>query len=83
MRTVRGTLSVVIGKDGLALDRLSRRIGFRRAAVAQLPTMRREVRLQLDAYVLDAPYPRQHARGKNTVASGCARRVRKRRRALG
>ena len=50
LRTVRGTLSEVVGRDGIAVDRLSRRIGFRRAAVTQLPTMRKEVVAQLEAY---------------------------------
>ncbi|NUP14181.1 MAG: penicillin acylase family protein [Polyangiaceae bacterium] len=51
VRTVRGTLSAVAGPDTLPIDRLSRRIGFRRAAEQQLACARPEVRLQLDAYV--------------------------------
>src|SRR5205807_2573815 len=34
LRVIRGTLSELIGPDGLPVDRFSRRIGFRRAARA-------------------------------------------------
>ncbi len=51
VRTVRGTLAEVAGEDGLAIDRLSRRIGFRRAAEAQVAVARPLVKLQLEAYV--------------------------------
>jgi len=74
LRTVRGTLSEVIGKDGLAVDRLSRRIGFRRAAVAQLPTMRPQVRLQLEAYAEGIAAGTTHgskARAHELVFLGC------------
>lgn len=50
LRAVRGTLAEVAGADGLDLDRLARRIGFRRAAEAQLATMRPEIQAQLAAY---------------------------------
>src|SRR5262245_45042072 len=36
VRTVRGTLAAVAGEDALPVDRLTRRIGFRRAAEKQL-----------------------------------------------
>jgi penicillin amidase len=52
VRAVRGTLAAVAGEDGVALDRLSRRIGFKRAAEAQLEVARPEVREQLEAYAL-------------------------------
>ena len=39
LRVFRGTLSAMVGPDGLVVDRLSRRIGFRRAAQAQLPVV--------------------------------------------
>jgi len=51
VRTVRGTLAAVAGEVGVPVDRLSRRIGFRRVAEAQLKVARPEVRLQLEAYV--------------------------------
>lgn len=51
VRAVRGTLAAMIGADGIPVDRLSRRIGFRRAGEAQLMTMRREVNDQLHDYV--------------------------------
>jgi penicillin G amidase len=50
LRAVRGILSEVAGVEGLPLDRLSRRIGFKRVAAAQLRTMQPEVVAQLDAY---------------------------------
>src|SRR5512139_353836 len=50
VRTIRGTLAEVAGEDGLPVDRLSRRIGFKRAAIAQVEVARPEVRAQLDAY---------------------------------
>jgi penicillin amidase len=50
VRTVRGTLAEVAGLEGLPVDRLARRIGFKRAAIAQLEVARPEVRVQLDAY---------------------------------
>lgn len=51
VRTVRGTLASVAGADALPVDRLSRRIGFRRAAEAQFACARPAVKLQLEAYV--------------------------------
>jgi penicillin amidase len=50
LRLVRGTLSELIGPDTLPLDRLSRRIGFRRAAVAQMDALDDDVRGMLEAY---------------------------------
>jgi penicillin G amidase len=51
VRAVRGTLSELLGKDGLAMDRLARRIGFRRAARAQFVASEVEVRTQTESYV--------------------------------
>jgi len=39
LRTVRGTAAEAIGKAGLPIDRLSRRIGFRRGTAEQLETL--------------------------------------------
>lgn len=39
LRTVRGTAAEAIGKAGLPIDRLSRRIGFRRRTAEQLDTL--------------------------------------------
>lgn len=50
LRVARGTLSEMIGADGLPIDRLSRRIGFTRAAVEQLPLLDADVRESLEAY---------------------------------
>lgn len=49
-RVARGTLSALIGPEGLAVDRLSRRIGFRRAAEAQIALCAGDVQAQLSAY---------------------------------
>jgi len=51
VRVLRGTLAEVAGEEGLAIDRLSRRIGFRRAGTAQLENATPEVRRQVAAYV--------------------------------
>jgi penicillin amidase len=52
IRTVRGTLSEIAGPEALPIDRLSRRIGFRRVGQAQLRAARPEVRAQIEAYAL-------------------------------
>jgi penicillin amidase len=49
-RLIRGTVAALAGKDGLGMDRLSRRIGFRRIGEAQLPLMPAVVQEQLDAF---------------------------------
>ncbi|MDP2481572.1 MAG: penicillin acylase family protein [Candidatus Palauibacterales bacterium] len=50
LRTVRGTVAEAIGEEGLPIDRLARRIGFRRGATAQLEASRPEVRVALESY---------------------------------
>ena len=50
-RVVRGPLAEVVGREALAVDRLSRRIGFRRSADRQLPRLEADIRSMLDAYV--------------------------------
>ncbi|MCK6551522.1 penicillin acylase family protein [Myxococcota bacterium] len=50
LRVVRGTVAEAAGAEGVPIDRLSRRIGFHRAAKAQLEHTRPEVRAQLDAF---------------------------------
>ena len=50
LRLVRGTLSELIGPDTLPLDRLSRRIGFRGSALAQLDALDDDMRATLEAY---------------------------------
>ena len=49
-RAASGTLSELVGKEGLPVDRVSRRIGFRRAAEEQLRVLAPDVRATLDAY---------------------------------
>jgi penicillin amidase len=51
VRAVRGTLAEMIGAEGIAVDRLSRRIGFRRSAEAQLACALPEVIEQITSYV--------------------------------
>ncbi|HEY7310802.1 MAG TPA: penicillin acylase family protein [Gemmataceae bacterium] len=50
LRVVRGTLSELAGRDTLPIDRLSRRIGFHRAAAAQWPLLDAGVQGALEAY---------------------------------
>jgi penicillin amidase len=50
LRVVRGTLAEWIGKRGLVVDRLSRRIGFCRAAGQQLGVLDADLRAMLAAY---------------------------------
>lgn len=51
LRMVRGTLSALFGRKTLALDQLSRRIGFREAAERQLPVLDAAARAQVAAFV--------------------------------
>lgn len=51
LRVGRGTLSAMVGEGGLPADRMSRRLGFRRVALAQLPMLDPDVRQAVDAYV--------------------------------
>lgn len=50
LRLVRGTLSQVVGREGLEIDRASRLLGVRHAASAQLSTFDEETRAQLTRY---------------------------------
>ncbi len=50
LRVVRGTLSELVGIQGLPIDRLSRRIGFHRAAREQWPVLDADVREWIEAY---------------------------------
>jgi penicillin amidase len=50
LRAGRGTLSELVGPNALAIDRLSRRIGFHHSARQQVPALSAEVREVLDAY---------------------------------
>lgn len=64
LRVVRGTLAELIGPDGLPVDRLSRRIGFRVAAERQLTALAPDIHAALDGY----------ARGVNAGATRGLRR---------
>lgn len=50
LRAVRGTLCELVGGAALPIDRLSRRIGFHRAAAAQWPVIDAEIRTAIEAY---------------------------------
>jgi penicillin amidase len=64
VRVVRGTLAELVGPDGLPVDQLSRRIGFRQSADKQLPAQGDDIRGMLDAFT----------RGVNAgVRRGCRR----------
>jgi penicillin amidase len=49
-RAAAGTLSELVGKEGSAVDRLARRVGFRRAAHAQMRVLAPDVLAMLEAY---------------------------------
>lgn len=49
-RVVRGTVAALIGEDGLAIDRLSRRIGFARYGAAAVAALDPADRTRLDAF---------------------------------
>ena len=50
LRIARGTLAELVGAKGLPIDRMSRRIGFRRAGQAQWPVCDPDIRVILSAY---------------------------------
>ena len=50
LRVARGTLCELVGPGALPVDRLSRRIGFRRSALEQLAVLDEDVRDSLEAY---------------------------------
>jgi penicillin amidase len=50
LRAVRGTLAELVGRQGLWVDRLSRRIGFHHSAREQWPVLDPEVRAMIEAY---------------------------------
>ena len=51
LRLGRGTLSELVGESAVKVDRLSRRIGFRRAANRQLPALDPDMRDGMTSYV--------------------------------
>ena len=51
LRTARGTLSELFGEETLAIDRLSRRIGFTDSSRHQLPVLDAEAQAQIEAFV--------------------------------
>ncbi|CAN5881134.1 hypothetical protein BH23ACT12_BH23ACT12_19550 [soil metagenome] len=51
LRVIRGTLSALIGKDGIGIDRMSRRIGFSRYNERQLAGFDADIQSNISAYV--------------------------------
>ncbi|HEX2180238.1 MAG TPA: penicillin acylase family protein [Actinomycetota bacterium] len=51
VRVIRGTLAALVGKDGVAMDRLSRRIGFSRNNEQQLRRFDADLQTNIAAYV--------------------------------
>ncbi len=66
IRAVRGTLAEIAGPDALMVDRLARRIGFRRIGEAQLPLISDATRRQIDAFTLGTT---------DGAALGCAKKA--------
>jgi penicillin amidase len=54
LRATRGTLAELVGADALPIDRLSRRIGFHRSAIAQIDSLDKDVADILEAYARGA-----------------------------
>ena len=50
IRSVRGTVAEVVGVPGLAIDRLSRRVGIYQSAVKQFAVLDGDIRQMLDAF---------------------------------
>jgi penicillin G amidase len=50
LRAVRGTLSELVGRAALPIDRLARRIGFHRAAAEQWPLLDADIQAAVEAY---------------------------------
>lgn len=51
LRVIRGTMAELVGHKALPLDRLSRRIGFRRASDEQLPALDADIRDAVAGFV--------------------------------
>lgn len=51
LRVIRGTLSALIGKDGIGMDRLSRRMGFSRNNDRQFAGFDADIRANIESYV--------------------------------
>jgi penicillin G amidase len=51
LRVIRGTLAALVGKDGIAIDRVSRRIGFSRNNAGQFAKFALDIQANIEAYV--------------------------------
>lgn len=51
LRVIRGTLSALIGKDGIGIDRMSRRMGFGRNNERQLSNFDADIQANIRSYV--------------------------------
>src|SRR4051794_5884365 len=52
LRVIRGTVAELVGADAVAIDRLSRRIGFYHASLQQEKVLDADIRTVLEAYAL-------------------------------
>lgn len=68
LRAARGTTAALIGEEGLPLDRISRRIGFARAAAAQLAALGERERDVLAAYAAGIEAGRDAGRRPHELA---------------
>ncbi|HKA05998.1 MAG TPA: penicillin acylase family protein, partial [Gemmataceae bacterium] len=64
VRVVRGTVAELAGAQALAVDRISRRVGFRYAADQQLPTLSEKNRSNLSAYTSGINAGYEHGLGR-------------------
>src|SRR5262249_17202136 len=64
VRVVRGTVAELAGTQALAVDRISRRVGFRYAADQQLPTLSEKNRSILSAYTSGINAGYEHGLGR-------------------
>ncbi|MGL4422484.1 MAG: penicillin acylase family protein, partial [Gemmataceae bacterium] len=69
-RAARGTLSEWAGAKALPVDRITRRIGFHRAAQAQLQVLAPQVRLWLNAFIEGLNHARTRTRPHEFLVLG-------------
>lgn len=50
LRAARGTVAALVGREGLGIDRFSRRVGFQRAAERRIAVLDPEIRVMFAAY---------------------------------
>jgi penicillin amidase len=67
-RLVRGTLSAMVGPDALPVDRVCRRVGFRRSSLEQAELLAPAVRETLESYVAGVNAGRASSRRPHELA---------------